>query len=220
MRLGKVWVVLGRGPALVMSYTVVLVIFATRVKGRKAEIKIRSFLASCGQTTFLTNLCCLYSRANCPQNRWITFRLSSAIAKITTTTTHGKLIANLLHSIASITISWHWKLLECWVHSGWGVFSTILKLSIRLKSITTIHLARNPHLQNCRTTTWLNCTSWNGGTQLFCQFIQPFSSLSKWGLACNNLASQLYFLYFWWDEWKGEKNMSGHCGQLSVPRNV
>ena len=38
------------------QYTVVLVTFATRVKKRKAEIKIRAFLASCacGQTTGLS----------------------------------------------------------------------------------------------------------------------------------------------------------------------
>ena len=39
-----------------------------------------------------------------------------------------KLIANLLHSIASRAISGHQKLPVCWTHSGWGVFSAILKL--------------------------------------------------------------------------------------------
>ena len=57
-----------------------------------------------------------------------------------------KLIANLLHSIASRTISEHQKLLACWVHSGWGAFSTILKLSIRSRSITAVYLALNSHL--------------------------------------------------------------------------
>ena len=57
-----------------------------------------------------------------------------------------KLIANLLHSIASRTISEHQKLLACWVHSGWGVFSTVLKLCIRLRSITAVHLALNSHM--------------------------------------------------------------------------
>ena len=57
-----------------------------------------------------------------------------------------KLIANLLHSIASRTISGQQKLLACWDHSGWGVFSTILKLSIRSKLITAVHLALNSHI--------------------------------------------------------------------------
>ena len=54
-----------------------------------------------------------------------------------------KLIANLLHSNA---ISGHQKLPACWVHSGWGVFSTMLKLFIRLTSITAVHLALNSHI--------------------------------------------------------------------------
>ena len=62
------------------------------------------------------------------------------------TSTRDKLIANLLHSFASRTISGHQKLLACWVHSGWGVFSTILKLSIRLRSITAVHLALYSHI--------------------------------------------------------------------------
>ena len=37
----------------------------------------------------------------------------------------------VFHSIASRTISGHRKLLACWVHSVGGVFSAILKLSIR-----------------------------------------------------------------------------------------
>ena len=57
-----------------------------------------------------------------------------------------KLIANLLLSIASRTISGHQKLLVCWVHSSWEVFSAILKLSVRARSITTVHLARNSHM--------------------------------------------------------------------------
>ena len=36
-----------------------------------------------------------------------------------TSTCDPKLIANLLHSISSRTISGHQKLLACWVHSGW-----------------------------------------------------------------------------------------------------
>ena len=62
------------------------------------------------------------------------------------TSTCVKLIANLLHSIASRTISGHQKLLACWVHSGLGVFSTILKLSIRSRLITAVHLALSSHI--------------------------------------------------------------------------
>ena len=62
------------------------------------------------------------------------------------------IVANCLHSIASRTISRHQKHLACWVHLGWegggggAVFATILKLSIRLRSITFIHLALNSHI--------------------------------------------------------------------------
>ena len=52
----------------------------------EAEIKIRAFLASCGQTTFLTNLCCLYSHASCGQIGLIAFHLRSSLAWITKTT--------------------------------------------------------------------------------------------------------------------------------------
>ena len=63
-----------------------------------------------------------------------------------------KLIANLLHSIASRTISGHQELLAYWVHSGWGVFSTILKLSIGSRSITAIHLAHLEVTKACNVT--------------------------------------------------------------------
>ena len=49
-----------------------------------------------------------------------------------------KLITNLLHSNASTAISGHQKLPACWLHS--------LKLSIRSRSITAIHLALNSHI--------------------------------------------------------------------------
>ena len=61
-----------------------------------------------------------------------------------------RLIANLLHSTASRTISEHQKLLACWIHLGWGIFSTVLKLSIRSRSITAIHLALNCHMNAIR----------------------------------------------------------------------
>ena len=38
------------------------------------------------------------------------------------------------------------ELLVCWVHLSWGVFSTVLKLSIRSRSITAVHLALNSHM--------------------------------------------------------------------------
>ena len=59
------------------------------------------------------------------------------------------------HSNASKMISGHQKLPVCWVHSGWGVFSTMLKLSIRSRLIAAVHLALNSHInavwksQNC-----------------------------------------------------------------------
>ena len=56
------------------------------------------------------------------------------------------LSANLLHSFASWRIFEQQKLLTWRVHSGWGVFSTLLKLSIRLRSITAIHLALKSHM--------------------------------------------------------------------------
>ena len=40
----------------------------------------------------------------------------------------------------------HQKLLTRWVHSGWGVFLTILKLCIRSRLITAIHLALQGHM--------------------------------------------------------------------------
>ena len=57
-----------------------------------------------------------------------------------------KLIANHLHPNASTAISGHQKLPACWVHSGCGVFSTMLKLSIRSRLITAVHLALNSHI--------------------------------------------------------------------------
>ena len=49
------------------------------------------FLASCGQTTtFLINLHCLYSHANCPQIELILSALGAGVAKITKTTVQYK----------------------------------------------------------------------------------------------------------------------------------
>ena len=58
----------------------------------------------------------------------------------------AKLIANMLHSIVSTAISRHQKLLACWVHSVSGVFSAMLKQTIRLKLITSVRLALNSHM--------------------------------------------------------------------------
>ena len=50
------------------------------------------------------------------------------------------------HSFVSWRIFGHQKLLTWWVHYGWGVFSTILELSIRSRSITAVHLALKSHM--------------------------------------------------------------------------
>ena len=58
--------------------TVVLVFFATRVKKRKVEIKIRAFLASCGQTThFLDQFVLFIQSCKLPKN-WIN-RLTTVV---------------------------------------------------------------------------------------------------------------------------------------------
>ena len=58
----------------------------------------------------------------------------------------SELLINLLHSIASRTISGHQKLLVFWVHSRWRVLSAILKLSIRSRLITVVYLALNSYI--------------------------------------------------------------------------
>ena len=54
------------------------------------------------------------------------------------------------YTCASRMIFGHQKLLTGWVHSGWGVFSTKLKLSIRSRSITAVHLALKSHMNAIR----------------------------------------------------------------------
>ena len=55
-----------------------------------------------------------------------------------------------------------------------------------------------------------------------------FNSCALCKMAFQDCASKLVvsepalfffiFLYFWWEEWEGEKTTSGHFGQLPVPR--
>ena len=71
----------------------VLVIFTTRVKKckkRKAENKICSFLATCGQTTaFSCPICAVYTSCKLPTS-WINaFALAARVAKITKTMLQG-----------------------------------------------------------------------------------------------------------------------------------
>ena len=71
---------LWRGERFCSSYTVVLVIFATEVKKRKAEIKICAFgFLWSGYHAFSTNLCYLCGHANCPQIGLIAFLLRSTM---------------------------------------------------------------------------------------------------------------------------------------------